>query len=84
MDAGGVARCNVFQNARYDPFTKEWEKARGYTMLYEGVSKEDNKHRIMMAKSSDGKIWEKEGIILDVGADSAWDSEGVGSPHLLR
>jgi hypothetical protein len=85
MDAGGVARCNAFQNAVYDEATESWANAKGYTMLYEGVSKEDNKHRVMMAESMDGRKWTKKGVVFDVGADDeAWDSQGVGSPHILR
>jgi hypothetical protein len=48
-------------------------------MYYEGVSKEDNKHRIMMATSTNGKDWTKAGLAFDVGSDGSWDSEGVGS-----
>ena len=85
LDAGGVARCNVFQNAKYNENDGTWSDADGYTMLYEGVSPADNKHRIMMATSADGRKWQKQGVILDVGeSDDAWDSQGVGSPHILR
>lgn len=86
MDAGGCARCSVFRNAIFDESSNAWEDAKGYTMLYEGISKEDNKHRIMMAQSPDGRQWTKQGVILDIGdaAEDAWDSEGVGSPHILR
>lgn len=84
MDAAGVARCTVTQNARFNEASQTWEAAPGYTMLYEGVSEEDNKHRIMKAASVDGKIWVKMGVIFDVGEEGAWDSEGVGSPNVLR
>jgi sucrose-6-phosphate hydrolase SacC (GH32 family) len=84
MDAGGCARCNVFLNAEFDEETSTWKDAEGYKMLYEGASKEDNKHRIMMAESSDGRKWTKSGVVLNVGADGAWDCEGVGSPDVIR
>jgi hypothetical protein len=85
MDDGGCARCTAYRNAAYDETTGEWSDAKGYTMMYEGVSKEDNKHRIMMAESMDGKEWTKKGVVLDVGdSDDAWDCMGVGSPHILR
>lgn len=84
MDAGGCARCTVVRNAAYDEMTGTWSDSPGYMMLYEGVSKEDNKHRIMMAESRDGKAWTKKGVVFDVGGDDAWDAEGVGSPHIIR
>lgn len=83
-DAGGVARCGVYRNAVYDESTGAWEDASGYVMYYEGVSKEDNKHRIMMAVSDDGRSWTKKGVVLDIGTDDSWDAEGVGSPNILR
>ncbi|KAG7349795.1 hypothetical protein IV203_012392 [Nitzschia inconspicua] len=84
MDNAGCARCNVVQNAVYDPVECRWSDAPGYTMYYEGVSKADNKHRIMVAESDDGRTWNKKGVVLDVGDDGLWDSDGVGSPHILR
>ena len=84
MDGAGVARCSVSQNAVFDEKTQVWTDAPGYTMLYEGVSEEDNKHRIMKAESVDGKSWIKMGLVFDVGEIGAWDSEGVGSPNVLR
>ncbi|KAL3901096.1 MAG: hypothetical protein SGARI_006124 [Bacillariaceae sp.] len=59
-------------------------KDNGYIMYYEGVSKKDNKHRIMMAISDDGRAWNKLGVVMDVGDDGLWDCDGVGSPHILR
>ena len=53
-------------------------------MYYEGVSSSDNKHRILMAKSRDGRTWTKTGLALDVGEDGAWDCNGVSSPHIIR
>ena len=55
-------------------------------MYYEGIDQKDNKHRIMVATSLDGRTWEKKGLVLDVGSDEdgAWDSDGVGSPHVIR
>lgn len=85
MDDGGCARCTAYRNAEYDEASGEWSDSKGYTMLYEGVSTEDNKHRIMMAESMDGKKWTKKGVVVDVGeSDDAWDCMGVGSPHILR
>eukprot|EP00980_Cylindrotheca_fusiformis_P010581 scaffold2353_cov134-Cylindrotheca_fusiformis.AAC.4 len=85
MDDGGCARCTAYRNAEYDSTTKEWSDASGYKMFYEGVSTKDNKHRIMMAESMDGKKWTKKGVVLDVGeSDDSWDCMGVGSPHILR
>ena len=84
LDAGGCARCSVNRKAKYNEETETWDFVNGYTMLYEGVSMEDNKHRIMMAESEDGRNWVKTGVALDVGSGASWDCEGVGSPHVLR
>ena len=84
LDGAGVARCTVVRNALFDEESGSWEDAPGYTMLYEGVSEKDNKHRIMKAASVDGKTWMKMGVVFDVGDEGAWDSEGVGSPNILR
>jgi len=84
-DDGGCARCNVLPKASFEEkegwsFTDD-----GYIMFYEGVSKKDNKHRIMMAESDDGFEWRKKGIVLDVGtSEDSWDYGGVGSPHIIR
>lgn len=83
LDAGGIARCNVARNSVFNEETGTWDFLNGYTMYYEGVSPEDNKHRIMMAKSEDGRKWTKTGVAMDVGSGDAWDCEGVGSPHVL-
>merc|ERR1712194_577163 len=82
LDAGGCARCAVVRDADWDG--SNWKELTSQTMYYEGVSKEDNKHRIMMAKSKDGKTWEKAGLGFDIGSSGDWDSEGVGAPHLVR
>lgn len=84
LDGSGVARCTVLRNAVYNKDEGTWKDAPGYTMLYEGVSPEDQKHRIMKATSVDGKKWNKMGVAFDVGDEGAWDSEGVGSPNVLR
>jgi len=85
FDNGGCARCNVVRNASYDKDSKVWRNELGWTMYYEGISNTDNKHRIMVATSLDGRTWEKQGLILDVGSsDSDWDCGGVGSPHVIR
>jgi hypothetical protein len=83
MDAGGCARCNVLQKATYQDGM--WKEEDGWVMFYEGVSNEDDKHRIMMAESTDGRSWKKCGVVFDVGtSNEAWDAGGVGSPHVLR
>jgi len=82
LDAGGCARCTVVRDAEFDGTA--WTELNSWTMYYEGVSKEDNKHRIMSATSKDGKSWTKVGLAFDVGSGDAWDSEGVGSPHIIR
>ena len=85
LDAAGCARCNVIENAEFNEETNTWDNVNGWTMYYEGVSKEDGKHRILMAVSADGATWEKRGMALDVGeSQEAWDCMGVGSPHVLR
>mmetsp|Transcript_19001 Transcript_19001/g.21253 ORF Transcript_19001/g.21253 Transcript_19001/m.21253 type:complete len:143 (-) Transcript_19001:339-767(-) len=74
---------------------KTWSDEPGYIMYYEGVSTQDNKHRILSAHSSDGRIWNKtnkDGPVLDIGTTcdnsdddtDTWDCDGVGSPHILR
>lgn len=82
LDAGGCARCTVVRDAEFDG--SAWKELNTWTMYYEGASKEDNKHRIMTAKSKDGKTWEKAGLVFDIGSSDSWDSEGVGSPHVIR
>mmetsp|Transcript_9056 Transcript_9056/g.20730 ORF Transcript_9056/g.20730 Transcript_9056/m.20730 type:complete len:486 (-) Transcript_9056:609-2066(-) len=82
LDHGGVARCSVTRNAVFSDLDGTWADAPGYTMLYEGVSGTDNKHRILRATSPDGRVWTKEGVVLDLGND--WDCDGVGSPNILR
>jgi len=84
LDAGGCARCNVLRKAKYDEDNGTWRNDNGWIMLYEGVSKEDGKHRIMAAESDDLRNWSKIGVALNVGEDGAWDSDGVGAPHVLR
>jgi len=95
FDDGGVARCNVVRNASYNTVDKTWSDEPGYIMYYEGVSTQDNKHRILSAHSSDGRIWNKtnkDGPVLDIGTTydnsdddtDTWDCDGVGSPHILR
>ena len=85
LDAGGCARCAVSRAATYDEEKGIWKTADGFVMYYEGVSKEDGKHRIMAAESKDGRNWNKLGMVLDVGeGEDSWDCNGVGSPHMLR
>jgi predicted GH43/DUF377 family glycosyl hydrolase len=74
LDNGGCARCNIVRKA----------DTEGWLMFYEGVSKKDGKHRILVAESNDGFDWYKIGIAMDVGDDNSWDCGGVGSPHLIR
>lgn len=83
MDAGGCARCNVVPRASYE--NGVWKSEIGWIMFYEGVSKEDGKHRIMMAESEDGRKWKKMGSVFEAGeTEEAWDCGGVGSPHIIR
>ncbi|GAX24813.1 hypothetical protein FisN_18Lh104 [Fistulifera solaris] len=84
QDQAGCARCCVFQDASYDAATSTWTPESEWKMLYEGVSPNDGKHRILWAVSQDAKTWSKKGIALDVGADGTWDCGGVGSPHIIR
>jgi len=86
LDDGGVARCNVFRNAKFNDLDQTWSDAPGYTMHYEGISSLDNKHRILKAASPDGRVWTKQGLVLDIGenGDDDWDCDGVGSPNILR
>jgi predicted GH43/DUF377 family glycosyl hydrolase len=83
LDDAGCARCSVVRKATFSD-ENGWEDAEGWLMLYEGVSSEDGKHRVMAAESQDLRNWTKSGVVLDIGEDGAWDSEGVGAPHLLR
>ncbi|GKZ00687.1 hypothetical protein MPSEU_001020800 [Mayamaea pseudoterrestris] len=85
LDSAGIARCCVIRDADFDESSGKWNEKGSWTMYYEGVSPEDNKHRIMKATSRDTKSWSKNGIALDVGdGPDAWDFAGVGSPHVLR
>eukprot|EP00977_Amphora_coffeiformis_P012236 scaffold3028_cov174-Amphora_coffeaeformis.AAC.8 len=85
LDDAGCARCCVARNAKYDEDLSTWSESDGFVMFYEGVSSEDNKHRILKATSKDGFTWKKEGLTLDICNDpDSWDHGGVGSPHVLR
>lgn len=44
-----------------------WSNSCGYTMLY--VGRQATVFRILSAVSSDGVVWEKTGLVLDVGPD---------------
>uniref|UniRef100_A0A6U1XQX2 Glycosyl hydrolase family 32 N-terminal domain-containing protein n=1 Tax=Trieres chinensis TaxID=1514140 RepID=A0A6U1XQX2_TRICV len=70
----------------YEDDRQKWifDPKGGWVMYYEGVSKEDGKHRVMAAESKDGRTWTKAGVVLDIGAEDEWDHFGVGSPHILR
>jgi len=84
LDGAGCARCNVVRKATLNE-EGLWEEENGWIMFYEGVSSEDGKHRILAAESDDLKNWTKMGLVMDVGeGDDAWDSQGVGSPHVIR
>lgn len=83
LDAAGCARCSVRKDAFFDEGTGSWKELSTWKMFFEGVSKEDGKHRVMVAESRDGLSWTKHGMVLDVGAEGSWDSEGVGSPHVV-
>ena len=80
LDNGGCARCNIVR--KFDAETQMF--TGGWLMFYEGVSKLDGKHRILVAESEDGYNWQKYGVALDVGDSNAWDCGGVGSPHIIR
>jgi len=85
LDDAGCARCCVARNAKYDDDVLTWSESDGFVMFYEGISSEDNKHRIMRATSKDGFTWKKEGLVLDISSDpESWDHGGVGAPHVLR
>ena len=84
LDAGGCARCTIVRKASFNEDDESWKNEKGWIMLYEGVSKDDNKHRIMAAESNDLRKWTKLGVAFDVGSDGAWDADGVGAPHVLR
>lgn len=71
-----------FVDADFDGI--EWKEKDSWRMYYEGVSRDDAKHRIMMATSKNGKTWTKVGLAFDVGEPESWDCEGVGSPHTIR
>lgn len=84
LDGAGCARCNVVRKATLNE-EGLWEEENGWIMFYEGVSSEDGKHRILAAESDDLEKWTKLGLVMDVGeGDDAWDSQGVGSPHVIR
>jgi len=88
MDNGGCARCTIVKNAKYNNENGNgngtWENTVGWLMFYEGVSLEDGKHRVMAAESMNLREWTKLGVVLDIGSEGSWDSDGVGAPHLLR
>ena len=85
LDGAGCARCNVFRKAKLNNEGLWEDDDRTWIMLYEGVSSEDGKHRILSAESNDLKDWRKTGLVFDVGkGDNAWDARGVGSPHVIR
>jgi len=84
FDSSGCARCCVVPNADYDKATGKWALTKGFTMYYDGGSKDDKKHRIMQAESRDGKTWKKLGVVLDVGEEGSWDHGGVSSAHVIR
>ena len=89
-DGNGCSRCCVYQDATYNVDTRQWvtNTPNTWTMYYEGTSSHDNKHRICVAKSSNGLQWEKinngHNMALDIGAPNTWDCQGVGSPHCIR
>jgi hypothetical protein len=87
-DGNGCSRCGVYQDATYNIETMQWvtNTPNTWTMYYEGTSSVDNKHRICMAKSTNGMDWKKESnnMVLDIGAPNTWDCNGVGSPHCIR
>ena len=92
-------RCNVVRretlhnNGQWENEEEENEmdSSSKWIMFYEGVSSKDGKHRVLMTESDDLQIWNELGLALDTGANkeddnnhAAWDSKGVGSPHVIR
>mmetsp|Transcript_25190 Transcript_25190/g.25400 ORF Transcript_25190/g.25400 Transcript_25190/m.25400 type:complete len:415 (-) Transcript_25190:35-1279(-) len=74
FDAMGASRRHVVQ--------LETEE---YRMWYEGLSGE-GVHSIGLAASTDGFTWERvsdEPVLRPSSDEHAWDSAGVGSPHLI-
>lgn len=51
-----------------------------YHMWYHGL---DSSTSIHYATSSDGKAWEKQGVVLDVGSSDSLDSASVYSPSVI-
>lgn len=77
FDAMGVSRRSIVKDAS--------NKVAPYKMWYEGISK-SGEHAIGIATSLDGENWERVGAspIFNASAvEGAWDSGGVGSPHLV-
>ncbi len=52
MDDGGCARCTVVRKVHYND-NGVWESTDGWYRLYEGVSSNDGKHRVMAVESND-------------------------------
>ena len=48
-----------------------WRDSCGYTMFYAG--RQSGVSRILKAVSSDGVVWQKKGLVLDVGPDPQED-----------
>jgi len=85
MDGAGCARSTVISKAVLNEEGMWDENGQGWVMFYEGVSSEDGKHRILAAESDDLESWNQLGLVVDVGeGDDSWDSQGVGSPHVIR
>ncbi|MBI2883517.1 MAG: hypothetical protein HYY11_06385 [Candidatus Methylomirabilis oxyfera] len=55
-----------------------------YKMWYSGLSSEDGRWRIHYAVSSDGRTWQKYGVVLDVGASGMWDATSVAFPFVVK
>jgi DNA-binding MarR family transcriptional regulator/predicted GH43/DUF377 family glycosyl hydrolase len=51
-----------------------------YNMWYHGLA---SVKRIQYATSSDGKIWNKEGVVLDIGSTGSLESDSVFSPSVI-
>lgn len=73
-------------NGAASPFVMPFEN--GYRMWFEsvmwGVGPLGYTDRIYGATSTDGLSWNVTGVVLDVGAGSAWDAGAVGDPWVVQ
>jgi len=55
-----------------------------YKMWYSGFNPADGRWRIHYAVSTDGTTWQKFGVVLDVGATTAWDGGRIAFPFVVK